>query len=50
MASPATRQQKMSPTAVRTAGAYKQLMMYAGGVVMAAPALAWGLLVPTGIM
>ncbi len=29
---------------------YKQLMMYAGGVVLVAPALAWGLLVPTGIM
>lgn len=29
---------------------YKQLMMYAGGVVLAAPALAWALLVPTGIM
>ncbi|WP_396134342.1 SLC13 family permease [Arthrobacter oryzae] len=29
---------------------YKQLMMYAGGVVVAAPALAWALLVPTGIM
>ena len=29
---------------------YKQLMMYAGGVVLAAPALAWVLLVPTGIM
>lgn len=29
---------------------YKQLMMYAGGVVLVAPALAWALLVPTGIM
>ena len=29
---------------------YKQLMMYAGGVVLVAPALAWVLLVPTGIM
>ena len=29
---------------------YKQLMMYAGGVVLAAPALAWVLLVPTGVM
>lgn len=29
---------------------YKQLMMYAGGVVLAAPALAWALLVPTGVM
>lgn len=29
---------------------YRQLMMYAGAVVLAAPALAWGLLVPTGIM
>ncbi|MEO3943175.1 SLC13 family permease [Paenarthrobacter nicotinovorans] len=29
---------------------YKQLMMYAGGVVLVAPALAWTLLVPTGIM
>ena len=29
---------------------YKQLMTYAGGVVLAAPALAWALLVPTGIM
>ena len=29
---------------------YRQLMMYAGGVVLAAPALAWALLVPTGIM
>jgi di/tricarboxylate transporter len=29
---------------------YKQLMIYAGGVVLVAPALAWALLVPTGIM
>ena len=29
---------------------YQQLMMYAGGVVLVAPALAWVLLVPTGIM
>ena len=29
---------------------YRQLMMYAGAVVLAAPALAWALLVPTGIM
>ncbi|MEO5320445.1 SLC13 family permease [Arthrobacter sp. CC3] len=29
---------------------YKQLMAYAGGVVLVAPALAWVLLVPTGIM
>ncbi len=29
---------------------YKQLMMYAGAVVLIAPALAWALLVPTGIM
>ncbi|WP_082492830.1 SLC13 family permease [Arthrobacter sp. Leaf69] len=29
---------------------YRQLMMYAGGVVLVAPALAWVLLVPTGIM
>ncbi|MBT2534625.1 SLC13 family permease [Arthrobacter sp. ISL-69] len=29
---------------------YKQLMSYAGGVVLVAPALAWALLVPTGIM
>jgi di/tricarboxylate transporter len=29
---------------------YKQLMMYSGGVVLVAPALAWALLVPTGIM
>ncbi|GAA3278847.1 SLC13 family permease [Paenarthrobacter aurescens] len=29
---------------------YKELMMYAGGVVLVAPALAWALLVPTGIM
>lgn len=29
---------------------YKQLMFYAGGVVLVAPALAWALLVPTGIM
>ncbi|WP_115790173.1 SLC13 family permease [Arthrobacter silvisoli] len=29
---------------------YRQLMAYAGGVVLIAPALAWGLLVPTGIM
>jgi len=29
---------------------YKQLMYYAGGVVLVAPALAWALLVPTGIM
>lgn len=29
---------------------YKQLMVYAGGVVLVAPALAWALLVPTGIM
>ncbi|MFJ6313861.1 SLC13 family permease [Pseudarthrobacter oxydans] len=29
---------------------YRQLMIYAGGVVLAAPLLAWALLVPTGIM
>ena len=29
---------------------YKQLMMYAGGVVLVAPAMAWALLVPTGIL
>jgi di/tricarboxylate transporter len=29
---------------------YKQLMMYAGAVVLVAPALAWALLVPTGVM
>jgi hypothetical protein len=29
---------------------YRQLMAYAGGVVLVAPALAWVLLVPTGIM
>ena len=29
---------------------YSQLMIYAGGVVLAVPALAWALLVPTGIM
>ena len=29
---------------------YKQLMAYAGGVVLVAPALAWAMLVPTGIM
>ncbi|WP_396020390.1 SLC13 family permease [Arthrobacter sp. ISL-72] len=29
---------------------YRQLMFYAGGVVLVAPALAWALLVPTGIM
>ena len=29
---------------------YKQLMVYAGGVVLVAPAMAWGLLVPTGIL
>ncbi|MET3953030.1 Na+/H+ antiporter NhaD/arsenite permease-like protein [Arthrobacter sp. UYEF36] len=29
---------------------YRQLMMYAGGVVLVAPALAWALLVPTGVM
>ncbi|TLM81714.1 C4-dicarboxylate ABC transporter [Pseudarthrobacter sp. NamE2] len=29
---------------------YKQLMIYAGAVVLAAPVLAWALLVPTGIM
>src|SRR6476661_2555779 len=29
---------------------YKQLMMYAGGVVLVAPALAWALLVPTGVL
>ncbi|WP_426301654.1 SLC13 family permease [Arthrobacter sp. R-11] len=29
---------------------YRQLMAYAGGVVLVAPALAWALLVPTGIM
>lgn len=29
---------------------FRQLMMYAGGVVLVAPALAWVLLVPTGIM
>ena len=29
---------------------YRQLMMYAGGVFLVAPALAWLLLVPTGVM
>ncbi|GAA3325763.1 SLC13 family permease [Paeniglutamicibacter sulfureus] len=29
---------------------YKQLMYYAGGIVLVAPALTWALLVPTGIM
>ncbi|GLB66528.1 SLC13 family permease [Arthrobacter mangrovi] len=29
---------------------YRQLMVYAGAVVLAAPALAWAMLVPTGIM
>ncbi|MHA6969171.1 SLC13 family permease [Glutamicibacter bergerei] len=29
---------------------YRQLMMYAGAVVLVAPALAWALLVPTGFM
>ena len=29
---------------------YRQLMAYAGAVVLVGPALAWGLLVPTGIM
>lgn len=29
---------------------YRQLMMYAGAVVLAAPGLAWALLVPTGLM
>ncbi|MCG2623084.1 C4-dicarboxylate ABC transporter [Arthrobacter sp. I2-34] len=29
---------------------YRQLMIYAGAVVLAGPALAWALLVPTGIM
>lgn len=29
---------------------YRQLMIYAGAVVVAAPLLAWGMLVPTGIM
>ncbi|MGO4192281.1 SLC13 family permease [Arthrobacter sp. YAF17] len=29
---------------------YRQLMVYAGGVVLVAPALAWALLVPTGVM
>jgi di/tricarboxylate transporter len=29
---------------------HRQLMVYAGAVVLAAPALAWALLVPTGIM
>ena len=29
---------------------YRQLMMYAGGVVLVAPVLAWALLVPTGII
>jgi di/tricarboxylate transporter len=29
---------------------YRELMIYAGGVVLFAPALAWALLVPTGIM
>ena len=29
---------------------HRQLMMYARGVVLAAPTLAWALLVPTGIM
>ncbi|MHC6228624.1 SLC13 family permease [Arthrobacter sp. MMS24-T111] len=29
---------------------YKQLMFYAGAVVLVAPALAWALLIPTGVM
>lgn len=29
---------------------YRQLMIYAGAIVLAAPVLAWALLVPTGIM
>ncbi|OFI36565.1 C4-dicarboxylate ABC transporter [Arthrobacter sp. SW1] len=29
---------------------YRQLMMYAGAVVLAAPGLAWALLVPTGLV
>ena len=29
---------------------YRQLMMYAGAVVLTGPALAWALLVPTGLM
>jgi hypothetical protein len=29
---------------------YRQLMIYAGGVVLVAPALAWAPLVPTGVM
>lgn len=29
---------------------YRQLMIYAGGVVLVAPALAWALLVPTGVL
>jgi hypothetical protein len=29
---------------------YRQLMMYAGAVVLVAPLLAWAMLVPTGIM
>ena len=29
---------------------YRQLMFYAGGVVLVAPALAWALLVPTGVL
>ncbi|TLM86042.1 SLC13 family permease [Pseudarthrobacter sp. NamE5] len=29
---------------------YRQLMIYAGAIVLAAPILAWALLVPTGIM
>jgi di/tricarboxylate transporter len=29
---------------------YKQLMFYAGGIVLVAPALTWALLVPTGFM
>ncbi|MDP9989028.1 Na+/H+ antiporter NhaD/arsenite permease-like protein [Arthrobacter oryzae] len=29
---------------------YRQLMFYAGAVVLAAPAMAWALLVPTGIL
>lgn len=29
---------------------YRQLMIYAGGVVLLAPALTWALLVPTGVM
>ncbi|MFF1881701.1 SLC13 family permease [Pseudarthrobacter sp. NPDC058196] len=29
---------------------YKQLMFYAGGVVLVGPALAWALLVPTGVI